>query len=86
MTQVRRISRLLCMTQVTRFSIGEASARLGVSPSTLRRYVRSGKVAALQLPSGHLRFLEADIEDLVAHRSVSNEMAGESVSSAGAQA
>jgi excisionase family DNA binding protein len=46
--------------------IGEAAARLGVSPQTLRRWAERGLVRTVTLPSGHRRFAVSDIDELAA--------------------
>jgi excisionase family DNA binding protein len=46
--------------------IGQAAARLGIAPQTLRRWADRGLVQAVTLPSGHRRFAAADIEALAA--------------------
>jgi len=43
----------------------EAAAAIRVHPETLRRWVREGKVAAIELPSGTLRFKAAVIEQML---------------------
>jgi excisionase family DNA binding protein len=47
------------MTRVLR--VVAAAAAIGVSTKTLRRYIRSGKLPATRLPSGHYRIDEADL-------------------------
>ncbi|MCL2787121.1 MAG: helix-turn-helix domain-containing protein [Micrococcales bacterium] len=47
--------------------IGKASVFAGVSASTLRRYYAQGKIPAVRLPGGSLRFRQ---EDLVVLRTV----------------
>lgn len=44
---------------------GETAARLCVSTETVRRWIRSGALAAVTLPSGHQRIRESDIDDLL---------------------
>lgn len=46
-----------------------AAERLGVSYSTLKRWVRSGKVRTTQTEGGHHRVAESEIERLLARRS-----------------
>lgn len=41
---------------------GAASARLGVSPNTLRRWVEDRRISFVRLPSGQLRFRPQDID------------------------
>lgn len=45
-------------------SIGEAAKRLGVHINTLRRWVESGRIHAVRLPSGYRRFEVREIERL----------------------
>jgi excisionase family DNA binding protein len=45
-------------------TIGEAARRLGVHQKTLRAWANRGLVRHVKLPSGHRRFVEADIEGL----------------------
>lgn len=40
----------------------EAAKALGVSPKTLRRYWKKGKIKAVRLPSGRLRYPKDEIE------------------------
>jgi putative resolvase len=42
--------------------ITEAAELLGISPTTLRRWVEDGTVKAVKLPSGHRRFEVSEIE------------------------
>ncbi|MGW9345876.1 helix-turn-helix domain-containing protein [Streptomyces albidoflavus] len=44
----------------------EAMAVLGISRSTLNRYVDSGRLKPSKLPSGHRRFSERDVSALLA--------------------
>lgn len=45
-------------------STGEAAARLGVHPKTLRRYEAEGKIKARRLPGGNRRWKAADVAAL----------------------
>ncbi len=47
-------------------SLHEASARLGVSPATLRLWADRGRVHAFRTPGGHRRFRERDLATLAA--------------------
>lgn len=53
------------MSEATDLTTGAAAAVLGVSDETLRRWVDQGKVRYVRLPSGRLRFRQADIEALL---------------------
>jgi excisionase family DNA binding protein len=46
------------------YSPRQAMKHLGVSRSTLYRWVREGRLPTYQLPSGHHRFLERDLAAL----------------------
>lgn len=51
------------MTQVHRYLTAvEVAQRLQVTPETARDWARTGKVPAIQLPSGHYRFKSEDID------------------------
>lgn len=51
------------MTQVPRYLTAvEVAERLQVTPETARDWARTGKVPAIQLPSGHYRFRAEDID------------------------
>jgi len=43
----------------------EAARKLGVTPNTVTRWSRAGKIAAIQTMGGHRRFRRAEIERLV---------------------
>jgi excisionase family DNA binding protein len=47
-------------------SVGEAAGELGVSPSTVRNWIEKGYIRAFQLPSGHRRIPQAEVERLLA--------------------
>jgi len=42
-------------------SLSEASALLGVHPTTVRRWADSGDIPCLRTPGGHRRFRAADL-------------------------
>lgn len=44
---------------------GEVADALSVGPDTVRRWVKDGKLAAVELPSGVLRFKRADVERIL---------------------
>jgi excisionase family DNA binding protein len=46
-------------------SLQEASAMLGVHPSTLRQWADSGKIPTVRTPGGHRRFAESDVRALL---------------------
>lgn len=46
-------------------SVHDASAMLGVSPATLRRWSAAGKVAAFTTPGGHRRYARSMIQQLL---------------------
>jgi excisionase family DNA binding protein len=47
-------------------SLGEASARLGIHPNTMRRWADGGKVPCYRTPGGHRRFRAADLQVVLA--------------------
>ena len=49
-------------------SMGEASALLGVSSATLRRWAVEGRIATFTTPGGHRRFSPAAVESLLPRR------------------
>jgi excisionase family DNA binding protein len=49
-------------------SLQEAAHRLGVHPTTLRRWADAGDIAVMLTPGGHRRFAIADIEQFEAKR------------------
>ena len=46
----------------------EVAGMLGVSTETILRWTRKGEVPAVKLPSGQIRFREAEIEAWLAER------------------
>ena len=46
-------------------SVGKAAELLAVSPQTLRRWARQGRVSCVRLPSGHRRFRREDVLPLL---------------------
>ena len=49
-------------------TVREAATRLGVSYSTLKRWVHTGQVRTTRTGGGHHRIAEAEIERLLAHQ------------------
>jgi excisionase family DNA binding protein len=49
-------------------SLNEASRRLGVHPTTLRRWADAGKIPVFVTPGGHRRFSEQEIESFARDR------------------
>src|SRR5665811_882131 len=49
-------------------SMGQASALLGVSSATLRRWAVEGRIATFTTPGGHRRFSPAAVESLLPRR------------------
>jgi len=54
------------MAQLT---VRTAAARLGVAYSTLKRWMREGRVRTTQTEGGHHRVSDAEVERLLAHQS-----------------
>lgn len=50
------------MTTPTLLTTGDVAQRFNVTKNTVRRWVENGKLRHVRLPSGQVRFLEADIE------------------------
>ena len=49
-------------------TLGEASATLGVTPNTLRRWADRGQIPSFTTPGGHRRFLVSSVQALVPAR------------------
>lgn len=49
-------------------SLKDAASRLGVHPTTLRRWANTGSIPIMLTPGGHRRFAIADIEEFEAKR------------------
>lgn len=49
-------------------TLDEAAAVVRVSPRTMHRYVKDGRISALRTPGGQLRFRRADVEALLTER------------------
>lgn len=47
-------------------SVGEAAGLLGISPDTLRRWEKDGRIQSCRTPTNHRRFDRAKIEALLA--------------------
>jgi len=47
---------------------GEVARILRVDPKTVTRWARTGKLTAVRLPSGHLRYREAEIRRICTPR------------------
>ncbi|MDX6273062.1 MAG: MerR family regulatory protein [Frankiales bacterium] len=59
------------MTTTPRFEllrVGEAAKALGVTPDTLRRWAKEGRVGHVELPSGQIRFRQADLDAVLVER------------------
>lgn len=61
--------------------IGEASVRLGVCVTTLRRWDRDGKIRCYRTPGGHRRFALFEIERILSGDLVEDLEAGKGVGS-----
>lgn len=53
------------LRQTDLLSATDAATLLDVSPDTVRRWTRNGKVPHVRLPSGRVRYRKADIEALL---------------------
>jgi excisionase family DNA binding protein len=51
---------------------GEASRYTGIPGSTLRRWAKVGRLRHVELPSGRLRFLERDLDEVLRPTEVAN--------------
>ncbi len=47
-------------------TLSEAAQRLGVHPSTVRRWTNDGDLRCMRTPGGHRRFLESDLQAFLA--------------------
>ena len=50
-------------------TLSEAAQLLGVSTSTIRRYIREGLLPERRTPGGHFRLYEIEVRALVGQRS-----------------
>jgi excisionase family DNA binding protein len=57
-------------------TIDQLSGELGVSVSTLYKWVQAGKIPFIKLPNSSLRFDQQKIDTWLKHRSVSTNFAG----------
>ena len=44
---------------------GEVAERMAVTPTTVQRWVKAGKLAAIRTPGGSLRFRAVDIDTIL---------------------
>lgn len=51
--------------QPTLLTAPQVAKRLDVSDETVRRWVKKGQIPHIKLPSGHTRFREEDIAELL---------------------
>jgi len=56
------------LTKEKWLSLNEASRRLGVHPTTLRRWADAGKIPVFVTPGGHRRFSEQEVESFARER------------------
>jgi excisionase family DNA binding protein len=49
-------------------TLAEAAAKLGIHPTTLRRWADNGSIPVYITPGGHRRFLESDVTVFVRHQ------------------
>lgn len=58
---------LWCMAPLPELITANAVAKMfATSPDTVRRWVRDGRIDAITLPSGQLRFRREDVEAIIA--------------------
>jgi len=48
-----------------RFKVGRISEHCLVTPTTVRRWIKRGKLSAIRLPSGHYRITKEDFRDFL---------------------
>lgn len=58
------------MVQPTTLTIGQAAARIGVTPDVVRTLADNGHLRCLKLPSRHRRFFADDIDRFIAERTI----------------
>lgn len=58
---------MIAMTKVYDIPVGVAAEQVGVSPETMKRYARTGKVPAFKTISGKWMFNDGDLESLDVH-------------------
>lgn len=46
-------------------TVGEAAALCDVHPDTIRRWESRGRISAMRTPTGHRRYLRADVQSLI---------------------
>jgi excisionase family DNA binding protein len=54
--------------EVQALTPAETMKSLGISRSTLNRYVEAGALSPMRLPSGHRRFSSSQVEAILARR------------------
>jgi excisionase family DNA binding protein len=54
-------------------TLPEAAARLGVTPGTIRRWIRTGDLPAHRLPGGHFRVSSTALDDFISACAVGAE-------------
>ncbi|MDP2729832.1 MAG: helix-turn-helix domain-containing protein [Dehalococcoidales bacterium] len=51
--------------KINGFSVGRIGKHCLVTPTTVRRWIKAGKLQAIRLPSGHYRVSIADFRDFL---------------------
>jgi putative resolvase len=57
-------------------TLREAATRIGVHPSTVRRWEQAGLVTPLRTPGGHRRFIPDEVEQLLSRATTTRTAAG----------
>lgn len=55
----------------------EVAGMLGVSPETVLRWTRAGKLPAIRLPGGAIRYREADLDEWLTGRRLQTRPPGD---------
>lgn len=58
----------ICTTSGTLLSVTEVATIIGVTPTTIRRWAKAGKLGHVRLSKVDLRFRRADIDEFVGSR------------------
>jgi len=58
----------MCVEMNRLLTLKEVAERLRLSPQTIYRWVRTGKIEPIKLPNRQLRFRESEVETLLERR------------------